>query len=152
MQDTSVLQWQNLIPLIDNSLSQENTSLLLVGDAKQAIYRWRGGKADQFVQLGSSEQNSENPFFIQKQVKELETNYRSYSEIINFNNNFFRTISGFMHDEDYRDLFFEKSYQHENQNKGGFTSLSFLDKNKGSKLVYELLLKNSSIFSSEKFG
>jgi len=45
MQDTSVLQWKNLIPLIDNTLSQEKTSLLLVGDAKQAIYRWRGGKA-----------------------------------------------------------------------------------------------------------
>jgi len=34
MQDTSVLQWKNLIPLIDNSLSQEKTSLLLVGDAR----------------------------------------------------------------------------------------------------------------------
>ena len=49
MQDTSVLQWENLIPLIGNSLAQENTSLLLVGDAKQAIYRWRGGKASQFI-------------------------------------------------------------------------------------------------------
>ena len=53
MQDTSVLQWNNLIPLIDNSLSQEKTSLLLVGDGKQAIYRWRGGKATQFIGLGS---------------------------------------------------------------------------------------------------
>ena len=44
MQDTSVLQWQNLIPLIDNALAQENSSLLLVGDGKQAIYRWRGEK------------------------------------------------------------------------------------------------------------
>ena len=52
MQDTSVLQWENLIPLIGNSLAQENTSLLLVGDAKQAIYRWRGGKASQFIELG----------------------------------------------------------------------------------------------------
>ena len=32
MQDTSILQWQNLIPLIDNTLSQEHGSLLLVGD------------------------------------------------------------------------------------------------------------------------
>ena len=47
-QDTSQLQWQNLIPLIDNALSQEydneiQGSLMLVGDAKQSIYRWRGG-------------------------------------------------------------------------------------------------------------
>lgn len=47
MQDTSELQWNNLIPLIDNALSSENTGLMLVGDAKQAIYRWRGGHAEQ---------------------------------------------------------------------------------------------------------
>src|SRR5690606_8296903 len=48
-QDTSVMQWQNLIPLIDNALSGENESgkagsLMIVGDPKQSIYRWRGGK------------------------------------------------------------------------------------------------------------
>ena len=48
MQDTSILQWQNLIPLIANALSQEGTSLLLVGDIKQSIYRWRGSEPDQF--------------------------------------------------------------------------------------------------------
>ncbi|MCK5637597.1 MAG: UvrD-helicase domain-containing protein, partial [Flavobacteriaceae bacterium] len=85
MQDTSVLQWENLIPLIDNVLSEENSSLLLVGDAKQAIYRWRGGKAEQFINL-SSEGNlkSINPFLIKKKLKNLDTNYRSYSEIIDF--------------------------------------------------------------------
>ena len=46
-QDTSRLQWKNLIPLISNALQgldDENQlgSLLLVGDPKQAIYRWRG--------------------------------------------------------------------------------------------------------------
>ena len=50
-QDTSVLQWENLIPLLDNSLSAENGTTMLVGDAKQAIYRWRGGKAEQFIDL-----------------------------------------------------------------------------------------------------
>ena len=29
----------------NDALSQENASLLLVGDAKQSIYRWRGGEA-----------------------------------------------------------------------------------------------------------
>lgn len=48
-QDTSELQWNNLIPLIGNALESQNISgevgsLLLVGDPKQAIYRWRGGK------------------------------------------------------------------------------------------------------------
>ncbi|HEX8039744.1 MAG TPA: UvrD-helicase domain-containing protein, partial [Chryseosolibacter sp.] len=41
-QDTSGLQWQNFQPLIVNSLDQGYASLV-VGDVKQAIYRWRGG-------------------------------------------------------------------------------------------------------------
>ena len=48
-QDTSSLQWKNLIPLIGNALESEDMqgkrgTLFLVGDAKQAIYRWRGGR------------------------------------------------------------------------------------------------------------
>jgi ATP-dependent exoDNAse (exonuclease V) beta subunit len=125
MQDTSVLQWQNLIPLIENALAQENSNLLLVGDAKQAIYRWRGGKAEQFIALGSQEGN---PFNIQKDVKNLATNYRSYSEIINFNNSFFQHSAGFLQNESYKRLFFEGNTQLENAKKGGFVSLSFLDK------------------------
>ena len=84
-QDTSVMQWENLIPLIQNALSSEGASAMLVGDAKQAIYRWRGGKAEQFINLGS---NIVNPFPIEKEVKNLETNFRSYAEVINFNNSF----------------------------------------------------------------
>ena len=125
MQDTSVLQWQNLIPLIENALAQENSNLLLVGDGKQAIYRWRGGKAEQFIDLGS---NEVNPFNIQKEIKNLETNYRSYSEIINFNNTFFSHTANFLHNESYKNLFLQGNGQLENAKKGGFVSLSFLEK------------------------
>ncbi|MCC7158868.1 MAG: UvrD-helicase domain-containing protein, partial [Ignavibacteria bacterium] len=41
-QDTSTFQWQNFLPLIENSLSENNSSLI-VGDVKQSIYRWRNG-------------------------------------------------------------------------------------------------------------
>ena len=125
MQDTSVLQWQNLIPLIENALAQENSNLLLVGDGKQAIYRWRGGKASQFIDLGAKE---ENPFNIQKEIKNLETNFRSYSEIINFNNSFFQHTSNFLQNESYKKLFYEGNTQLENTKKGGFVALTFLDK------------------------
>ncbi len=128
MQDTSVLQWENLIPLVDNSLSQESTSLLLVGDGKQAIYRWRGGKAEQFIGLGSDGIESENPFLIPKHVKELETNYRSYSEIVGFNNEVFRHVSGFIQNPMYGELFSQRSHQEENDKKGGYVSVSFLEK------------------------
>ncbi len=41
-QDTSTYQWQNFLPLIINSLS-ENYFSMVVGDVKQSIYRWRNG-------------------------------------------------------------------------------------------------------------
>ena len=147
MQDTSVLQWKNLIPLIDNTLSQEKTSLFLVGDAKQAIYRWRGGKASQFLKLGSQDTISQNPFTIEKKVQELSTNYRSFSELIKFNNSFFKHSSQFLQNSSYADLFLNKSHQEENELKGGYVSISFLEKMndkeedqlKYAKKVYQII-------------
>ena len=128
MQDTSFLQWENLIPLISNALSQEQTNLMLVGDGKQAIYRWRGGKAEQFIDLGKADKDGENPFLMQKEIKNLETNYRSYSEVIDFNNRFFSHVSNFLQNETYKNLFIDGNKQIQNDKKGGFVSLSFLDK------------------------
>ncbi len=132
MQDTSGLQWQNLIPLIDNALAQENGSLLLVGDGKQAIYRWRGGKATQFINLSAA---NENPFQIEKSIQSLQTNFRSYAEIIQFNNQFFSHLADFLANESYQNLFLEGNNQAENSKKGGFVAVSFIDKEEEIELV-----------------
>jgi ATP-dependent exoDNAse (exonuclease V) beta subunit len=136
MQDTSVLQWQNLIPLIENAISSENElgekgKLLLVGDAKQSIYRWRGGKAEQFIGL-SAKKNNTNPFVVPEKVENLETNFRSFSEVINFNNQFFSHISQFLSNEAFRNLFLEGNNQNFNTKEGGFVQLSFLEKEKNN--------------------
>ncbi|WP_136667322.1 exodeoxyribonuclease V subunit beta [Flavobacterium sp. H122] len=129
-QDTSQMQWQNLIPLIDNALSSEDLqgnqgSLLIVGDPKQSIYRWRGGKAEQFIDLAKTE----NPFSNKdKQVINLESNYRSYDEVIHFNNDFFKFLSQKFENEDYKDLYENKSFQKSNSKKGGSVNISFLPK------------------------
>jgi len=130
MQDTSVLQWQNLIPLIDNALAQEGSNLLLVGDGKQAIYRWRGGKAEQFIGLGSLDESSvkTNPFQVRKVVEKLETNYRSYSEIIQFNKSFFQHLAGYFQNETYQQLFLDGSAQEKTNKVGGYISIDFLEK------------------------
>ncbi|WP_417885436.1 UvrD-helicase domain-containing protein [Zunongwangia sp.] len=125
-QDTSEMQWENLIPLIDNKLSaealpNEQASLLLVGDAKQSIYRWRGGKAEQFISL--SHQN--NPFQIEKQVFNLPDNYRSAPEIVNFNNNFFTYTASFLGFPEYQSLF-ENSTQNPKKNRSGYVDISFI--------------------------
>ncbi len=145
MQDTSELQWKNLIPLIDNVISSENEQgeqgkLLLVGDAKQSIYRWRGGKAEQFISLSSEEKKPENnPFHIEKFVANLETNYRSFSEIINFNNSFFKHISKFLKNESFSSLYLEGNNQKITKKQGGYVQLSFVKKQKDdeeSGLIY----------------
>ena len=123
-QDTSVMQWENLIPLLDNSVSGINGSTMLVGDAKQAIYRWRGGKAEQFIDLFNKKKS---PFYIEQDVKNLEENYRSYKEIVDFNNGFFKFLANqVFNNEDYKVLY-EKAHQNITKTEEGYVSISFLD-------------------------
>lgn len=79
-QDTSGLQWQNFQPLIVNSLDQGHQSLV-VGDVKQAIYRWRGGDLnllqEKIVRVVGEERAD---------VRDLSHNYRSDAGIVQFNN------------------------------------------------------------------
>ncbi|RED48720.1 UvrD-helicase domain-containing protein [Seonamhaeicola aphaedonensis] len=122
-QDTSEKQWENLIPLIDNSLSSEHGSAMIVGDAKQAIYRWRGGKAEQFIGLF----NKDNPFNIEKTLENLPTNYRSFKEIINFNNSFFKYLSHQVFSNKAYEELYEKGGQNSFLEDSGYVEISFLD-------------------------
>ena len=127
-QDTSLMQWKNLSPLIDNALSQQFQdgtygSLLLVGDAKQSIYRWRGGLPEQFIELyGEAE-----PFSIKKKVKNLETNFRSHQEIINFNNAFFSHVSTYFSDAQHQELFKIGNQQKTNHKEQGLVQFEFIE-------------------------
>ncbi|MDY6436163.1 MAG: UvrD-helicase domain-containing protein [Bacteroidales bacterium] len=96
-QDTSVLQWQNFLPLVENSLSSGNMNLL-VGDAKQSIYRFRSGEVEQIINLPNIYKRPDNAFgerceaqFVASARKmTLDTNFRSSKSVIKFNNTFFR--------------------------------------------------------------
>ncbi len=151
MQDTSELQWQNLIPLIENALSQEGGSLMLVGDAKQSIYRWRGGKTEQFITLTSDENSNEsNPFLIPKKVNLLEINYRSFQTVVNFNNQFFTHISQYLENENHRNLFLNTAIQEVAKNKdGGYVQISFIEKDEDENdKFHAYLLKIKSILEN----
>ncbi|MBJ6119731.1 UvrD-helicase domain-containing protein [Pontibacter sp. BT310] len=106
-QDTSVLQWNNLLPLVENALASGHFSMV-VGDAKQAIYRWRGGEMEQILHLYKKNtaqlyQNRRNADLIREryhtlnndvlQPDNLNQNYRSRAEIIHFNNDIFTFAS-----------------------------------------------------------
>lgn len=123
-QDTSVLQWENLTPLLDTSLSAEKGSVMLVGDAKQAIYRWRGGKAEQFIDLYTEKSN---PFHADLKVVRLESNYRSYKEIINFNNSFFNYLSEMVFNNDDYTQLYKNVHQKTEHQQEGYVNLSFID-------------------------
>ena len=155
-QDTSVMQWQNLIPLIDNALAGQDDygqkgTLMLVGDPKQAIYRWRGGKAEQFIDL-AKEDESYNPFSNKdKKTLRLGTNYRSYSEVIQFNNAFFKQLSDKFQNEDYRNLYENLSHQEINSKTGGYVNLSFIEVPEDETEVEGFDLDNDSITLKDKY-
>jgi ATP-dependent helicase/nuclease subunit A len=104
-QDTSTLQWHNFLPLIENALAGGHFNLA-VGDAKQSIYRFRGGEMELIVLLHQkkikelTESSSENEFLFERyesirpylNPEHLNTNYRSAAEIITFNNELFESI------------------------------------------------------------
>ena len=127
-QDTSEMQWTNIIPLADHNLNtiQSNNepaaNITLVGDAKQSIYRFRGGKAEQFIDLCMAD----NPFQVEKEVIDLPSNYRSAKEVVAFNNSFFQYISNKFESNTYKSLFL-KSAQEPIKQGGGYVNISFLD-------------------------
>ena len=93
-QDTSPIQWENLRPLLDNSLSQGG-SLFIVGDTKQAIYGFRN--ADYKIMKRVETQN-EFPSAAPT-VKPLPINYRSDEHIVTFTERVFHDLER----EEYRE-------------------------------------------------
>ena len=87
-QDTSTREWENFLPLLGNAMAQsEQTSVLIVGDIKQSIYRWRGGdwkilhgEAQQALGAGDT------------QVEVLRENWRSLPAVVAFNNRIIERI------------------------------------------------------------
>jgi ATP-dependent exoDNAse (exonuclease V) beta subunit len=139
-QDTSELQWENLVPLLTNTLAEENGSAMLVGDAKQAIYRWRGGKAEQFINLC----NNTTAFPFDATLSHLPTNYRSCRQVVDFNNNFFKHLSTVVFSNDTYKSLYQSPSQLEFNKKTGYVNISFLEFEKGadkSLLYAEKVLK-----------
>ncbi|TNJ47175.1 UvrD-helicase domain-containing protein [Tamlana fucoidanivorans] len=128
-QDTSIMQWKNLVPLLGNALASEGGTSMLVGDAKQAIYRWRGGKAEQFIGLC----HADNPFHTKKSVEHLPANYRSFNEIVTFNNQFFTFLAQYAFSQESYQAVYENASQNQIQDKQGYVELSFLEIDKDQK-------------------
>ena len=89
-QDTSLLQYKILEPLIKEILSGDETkfkTFFYVGDTKQSIYRFRGGKRELFDYVANTNKLLE--------VEVLNTNYRSCENIISYVNSLFLKIPNY---------------------------------------------------------
>ena len=79
-QDTSTMQWQNFVPLLHNAVAQsEEAPVMLVGDVKQSIYRWRGGDWSLLA-------HGVDKDFAEVNHSPLFKNYRSRQRVVEFNN------------------------------------------------------------------
>ena len=78
-QDTSRMQYENFKPLLDNAQSQ-GQDCLIVGDAKQSIYRFRNSDSTLLTTQLTED------FTSSAERKNLEDNWRSVPEIVDFNN------------------------------------------------------------------
>ena len=84
-QDTSRLQYDNFHPLLQEAMASGNDSLI-VGDAKQSIYRFRNSDSTLLTRVV--------PEDFAQSIKQtsLQDNWRSVPEIIEFNNQLYQQI------------------------------------------------------------
>ena len=142
-QDTSNMQWNNFLPLIEESLAHERENLI-VGDVKQSIYRFRNSD---WKLLDEQVQTDFSPEALREET--LVDNWRSCRAIVEFNNTLFTAMPAVLQQKyndalvdsslsaDLQDRYFTKimsaygkSYQHvpdKFQQKEGHVRIEFLE-------------------------
>ncbi len=141
-QDTSTLQWQNMLPLINNALASEGASALIVGDAKQSIYRFRGGELQLFIDLFQNRDPSNRQGDLELYQREtimLANNFRSLANIVEFNNKFFAQSAQMLALEEHRELY-AAARQEPAGKPGGYVGFHLLDKDNFKKEQLEFLI------------
>ncbi len=129
-QDTSRMQWQNFFPLLTNALDQGDRSLI-VGDVKQAIYRWRGGDLSLLQQeveaaIGAGRVDS----------KFLNSNYRSAKAVVEFNNAVFTDAAAAVSAQTGHalpSLAYEDISQQVSKDEEGFVEIAFVEETDDQK-------------------
>lgn len=141
-QDTSQMQWDNLKPLLSNALSTGNPCLI-VGDTKQAIYRWRNGDWNILQKEVQQDFPNATELFLQR-------NWRSSTQVIDFNNALYETLPSLLEQELecnehpitklYKDA--TQNYGSDKQNSNGYVKLDFI-RDTESNTSHEIALEKT---------
>lgn len=143
-QDTGILQWKILLPIIKEIISGSGQKpfggTIIVGDEKQSIYGWRGGERELLLQA---------PTILNLKGKSeiLSVSYRSERRVMEFINNFFSSKK--LHNSlsengikwDYKSVTTSK------QNDTGY--IQFLIKNRGEYSKNNLKEQSLAVLYSE---
>jgi len=159
-QDTSLLQWQNLMPLITDVV--DTGSCFIVGDGKQSIYRWRGGEVEQFIKIPKIFKGDNLPEKIAWEQKLSQhyiedegenNNYRSRKNIIDFNNKFFNLLKGQL-DPDLQKIYTDCAQNMDVAKAGGYVHLELVnDEVDGFKenVINKMIAEIKKLTSENKF-
>lgn len=125
-QDTSRMQWENFYPLLLEGISAGYNSML-VGDVKQAIYRWRGSD----WRILNEEVNHTLSNYTAGKPYKLDTNRRSCEDVIGFNNKLFEqcnklleNLLGGRYAESFRQAYSDVVQNCDPRNKGGYVRVT----------------------------
>lgn len=102
-QDTAPQQWENLRPLITESLGRGNDNLI-IGDEKQSIYRFRNSDPQllgyQVEEQITARFGTPDVVVQEGRLPDERNNWRSAPEIVKFNNSLFASLSNLMADNE----------------------------------------------------
>ena len=124
-QDTSVLQWENFKPLIEEILANGGT-VFIVGDIKQSIYRWRNGNWEIMASLNETAPLI-GPYFHEMPLRR---NFRSSAEVVRFNLDLFKRLTTESHNFEFAADYYDEQFDgtnladyHTPSHTGGFVRM-----------------------------
>ncbi len=156
-QDTSRLQWSVIRRLLMDVLAGAGNTLLIVGDIKQSIYRWRNG--DWHIMEGltndglSRSQGELNDGLINGKFTSLTRNFRSSEEVVRFNLSLFdhivkewdSTLAAKIYGEGYEEGKLAEFYQA--KKKGGYVRFHAIPNGKPADLAMEMFEQMEELLS-----
>ena len=156
-QDTSRLQWSVIRRLLMDVLAGAGNTLLIVGDIKQSIYRWRNG--DWHIMEGltndglSRSQGELNDGLINEKFTSLTRNFRSSEEVVRFNLSLFDHIikssgdelTAKIYGEGYEEGKLAEFYQA--KKKGGYVRFHAIQNGKPADLAMEMFEQMEDLLS-----